>query len=84
MEDPERHIPPFEYSIFLLMDILHLKKEEVLRLNANEYHEALFYSWTTYNLRRPDLIFRQKENKTITEFDLTEFKKKLEERKKEK
>ena len=42
---------PEGYQDFFLMDILRLKKPEILALGHIEYHEALNYALTTYRIR---------------------------------
>lgn len=45
------------------MDILHLSREDVNTLrDSMDFYEALNYSWITYNLRRPDLLFKDMDN----------------------
>jgi len=60
------------------MDILHLSREGVDKLrNSMDFYEALNYSWITYNLRRPDLLFKDMDNNKkkdiyqfVKEFDI--------------
>jgi len=60
------------------MDILHLSREEVNKLRSTmDFYEALNYSWITYNLRRPDLLYKGVEDgkkkdtyEFVSEFDI--------------
>ncbi len=60
------------------MDILHLSREDVITLrDSMDFYEALNYSWITYNLRRPDLLFKDMDNdkkkdiyQFVSEFDI--------------
>jgi len=59
------------------MDILHLSQKEINELRGSiDFYDAINYAWMTYNLRRPDLLFKNEDgNKKdvyqfVSEFDV--------------
>ena len=43
------------------MDILNMSLEQIDKMEPIDYGYAVAYSWLAYNLRRVDLIFRDKK-----------------------
>lgn len=55
---------PIAYRYLIIKEILGYSEEELEEMDLEQYSAVLNYSWTTYNLRRPDLLFRNMEGKT--------------------
>lgn len=51
-------LTPF-YQELMIRDILGYTHNDIEDLELNEYVAILNYSWVTYNLRRPDLVWTQ-------------------------
>jgi hypothetical protein len=57
LHNPGKAQVSMDYQHFLLMDILHLKEEEIRGMDLLKYLNALTYSFTTYMRRDMVLLF---------------------------
>jgi hypothetical protein len=52
---PEKsRVIPETFENFLLMDILHLNKDDIYKMGFEEHLAAVNYCWVTYTFRRVD------------------------------